>query len=341
MLAFLFFADMQDAGADSLDAPLMSEEQIRACRQGNMDIFASYLGSGNPVIMACAYKAEWEPPSTKTGKGILTTYATIARSTLPDFPVGTPIKWINYMEDAGSIPRQTLERWLSPDGKLVYIINPFRKEQEGGQDIASAQDRIVELSYNVNFPITDHGYYNNLRAMLDIPIHPVTPPCVATQTEIEKDSFLQNTAQNLKKNDIVLTAIIYKVVKTDQGTTRYARVIQSLRGDIPVEALIQWSGAANKLPAGSAPKTELYSSCTLVYVLASSKEVKKLPDTPESFAPAGSIFGLASYNLGDNVSYFPMTESDPGRAMKKLLHIEPAKITAESDAARFQPDPGK
>ena len=44
-------------------------------------------------------------------------------------------------------------------------------------------------------------------------------------------------------------------------------------------------------------------------------------------------------SLGDHVILFPMTESDPGRAMKKLLHIEPAKITAESEAARFKPDP--
>lgn len=118
----------------------------------------------------------------------------------------------------------------------------------------------------------------------------------------------------------------------------YARVIQSLRGDIPVESLVQWRGAANTLPAGSSPQTELYSSCNLSYVLAVSKEVEKLPGTPESFAPAGGISGLASYNLGNDVSYFPMTESNPCRAMKKLLHIEPVRITAESEAARFQPE---
>ena len=98
---------------------------------------------------------------------------------------------------------------------------------------------------------------------------------------------------------------------------------------------------ANNLPKGSFPKTELYSSCNLSYVLASSKEVKKLLNTPEDFTPADSIYGLDSYSLGDHVRYFPMTESDPGRAMKKLLHIEPAKITAESEAARFKPESGK
>lgn len=168
---------------------------------------------------------------------------------------------------------------------------------------------------------------------------------VATQEEIDQDGFLQSTARNLKQSDLVLTVIIYKVVKTDQGTTHYARVIQSLRGDIPVEALVKWSGYANKLPVGTPEKTELYSDCIPVYVLASSKNVKKLGKASEDFKPASSIYSsqelLGAYDLGNHVDYFPMTESDPGRAMKKLLHIEPAKITAESEAARFKPESGK
>ena len=48
-----------------------------------------------------------------------------------------------------------------------------------------------------------------------------------------------------------------------------------------------------------------------------------------------------SYDLGDDVIYFPMAESDRGRAIRKLLHIEPARITAESEAARFRPSSGK
>ena len=164
---------------------------------------------------------------------------------------------------------------------------------------------------------------------------------VATQAEVEQDSFLRGTARNLEKSDVVLSVIIYKIVSTDQGTTHYARVVQSLRGDIPVEALVKWNGHANKLPKGSAPKTELYSSCNLSYVLATSKEVEKLLGTPEDFIPADSIYGLASYNLGNDVSFFPMRESNSGRAMKKLLRIEPAKITEESEAARFQPESGE
>ena len=77
------------------------------------------------------------------------------------------------------------------------------------------------------------------------------------------------------------------------------------------------------------------------YYILSEAETRKLLNTPEDFTPADSIYGLDSYSLGDHVRYFPMTESDPGRAMKKLLHIEPAKITAESEAARFKPESGK
>ena len=164
---------------------------------------------------------------------------------------------------------------------------------------------------------------------------------VATQAEVEQDSFLRGTARNLEKSDVVLAVIIYKIVSTDQGAMHYARVVQSLRGDIPVEALVKWNGHANKLPEGSAPEITMSSDCLLTYVLASSKNVEKLPDTSEDFTPADSIYGLDFYSLGDCVRYFPMTESDPGRAMKKLLHIEPAKISAESEAARFKPESDK
>lgn len=172
-------------------------------------------------------------------------------------------------------------------------------------------------------------------------------PRIATQADIDNDhdNSLRWTARNLKKSDIVLTVIVYKFVKTDQGATHYARVIQSLRGDIPVEALIKWNGHANKLPAGSPPKTVLDSDCTPIYVLSSSKDVKKLEEDPEDFRPASTVYSsqvlIGAYDLGNNVAYFPMTESDPGRAMKRLLRIEPAKITEESEAARFQTEAGE
>ena len=96
---------------------------------------------------------------------------------------------------------------------------------------------------------------------------------------------------------------------------------------------------------GTPGQTELYSGCIPVYVLAHSQNVKELGTDPVDFNPASTVYSsqvlLGAYDLDAHVDYFPMTESDPGRAMKKLLHIEPAKITAESEAARFNPKSGK
>lgn len=109
----------------------------------------------------------------------------------------------------------------------------------------------------------------------------ISPP-FPTQAEVAADASLYSPAMYLRRSDILLAVIIYKTVETDQEITYYARVVQSLRGDIPVEALIQWSWAAHKHSAvsfskpepGSSPKTELYSGNYMYYTLASSKEVK-------------------------------------------------------------------
>jgi len=193
-----------------------------------------------------------------------------------------------------------------------------------------------------------------LSGLLAVALHAQEPSsssssshCVATQEEIDNDhdNFLRGTARKLRQNDVVLAVIPYKTVKTDQGTVHYARVVQSLRGDIPVEALVKWLNLYSKLPAGGKPETKLLSGSSFMYVLAPSKNVKELGKDPEDFTPASTVYSsqvlLGAYDLGDHVDYFPMTESDPGRAMKKLLHIEPAKITAESEAARFNPESGK
>ena len=74
---------------------------------------------------------------------------------------------------------------------------------------------------------------------------PSSPP-FPTQAEVAADASLYSPAMYLRRSDILLAVIIYKTVETDQEITYYARVVQSLRGDIPVEALIQWSWAAHK-----------------------------------------------------------------------------------------------
>lgn len=171
MRTILLLTGIQSAMADSPNVPLMSEEQVRACQQGNMDVLASYLGPDNPVVMVCVYKVEWEPLTSKSGKGTLITYATVVRSVDQAFPVGTKIKWISYLERA--IPQKMLEQCLSKEGELFYIINPWKKQRKEDQDIAHAQDDIPEISYSFNFLIAYPYYYNNLRAMLDIPVQKV------------------------------------------------------------------------------------------------------------------------------------------------------------------------
>lgn len=170
ILAFLIAAGTWVVTADSPDAPLMDNEQITACQQGQMEVLSSYLGSGNTVVMACAYKAEWEPPASLTGKGILTTYAVIVRSAHPDFPVGDKVKWVNYIESPGSVAQEIIDRWKSPDGELVYIINPMKRTEGEDEDIAKVNNDIPELLDCIRFSIANKSFYNNLRAMLDIPV---------------------------------------------------------------------------------------------------------------------------------------------------------------------------
>lgn len=168
VLLFLLLAGIWITMADSPNAPLMSKEQIEACQQGHMKILSSYLGKNNTVIMVCAYKATWEPPASQIGKGILTTYATIVRSADQKFPVGTKVKWIDLIEEVSSIPQKVINRWKEPEGELVYIINPSEQLKEK-QDIFGPEDDTLELSSSIRFPISNQSFYNNLRAMLDIP----------------------------------------------------------------------------------------------------------------------------------------------------------------------------
>lgn len=157
---------------------------------------------------------------------------------------------------------------------------------------------------------------------------------VATQAEVEQDGFLRSTAEELKRSDVVLVVVLYKSVKSDSGAVLYGRVVQSLRGDVPLEALVRWSSPNNRLAEGKEPETRLYSECHLVYVLATSDTMVKLEGKEEGFAPAGEVSGC--YDLGRIVGYFPRTESSPGRAMQRILSIENARIADESEAAKFQ-----
>lgn len=157
---------------------------------------------------------------------------------------------------------------------------------------------------------------------------------VATKAEVEQDGFLRSTAEDLKRSDVVLVVALYKSVKSDKGSVLYGRVVQSLRGDVPLEALVKWSSPNNRQAEGKEAEIRLYSECCLVYVLATSDAMVKLQGQKKGFAPAGDVSGC--YDLGSIVGYFPRTESNPGRAMQRLLRIEDARIAEESEAAKFR-----
>ncbi|MEG2586369.1 MAG: hypothetical protein RSB24_08835, partial [Akkermansia sp.] len=72
------------------------------------------------------------------------------------------------------------------------------------------------------------------------------------------------------------------------------------------------------------------------YVLASSKQVDRRGEKPDDFDNISDVSGV--YEIKRVISYFPRTESDPGRAMQRLIHIEPARIVKESDESKFLRD---
>ena len=159
-----------------------------------------------------------------------------------------------------------------------------------------------------------------------------------TQEEVDTtDEIGFGESKYLKANDIVLKVIIYKYVDTDQGKIRYAKVVESLRGDIPVESLIKWSFDKIKLPAGSEPKILIDNSLAFCYVIASSNDIDKvINEELKEFEPADKISGVPMYEFSKVASYFPAVESDPGRAMKRLVREQPARIVEESEAAKYQ-----
>lgn len=161
-----------------------------------------------------------------------------------------------------------------------------------------------------------------------------TSPLPSANPAYVEDRVVENTAEKLRRSDVILVAILYKSVFTKEGEFLYARVVESLRGHIPVEALVKWSYPPNGRSQGlSSSKTVLHEGSVPCYVLASSKQVARMGEKPDDFGNVSDVSGV--YEIKRVISYFPRTESDPGRAMQRLLHIEPARIVKESDEAKF------
>ncbi|MEG1070591.1 MAG: hypothetical protein RSE01_02080, partial [Akkermansia sp.] len=164
-----------------------------------------------------------------------------------------------------------------------------------------------------------------------------TSPLPSSNSAYVEDRVVENTAEKLRRSDVILVAILYKSVFTKEEEFLYARVVESLRGHIPVEALVKWTYPPNDRSQGlSSSKTVLHEGSVPCYVLASSKQVDRRGEKPDDFDNISDVSGV--YEIKRVISYFPRTESDPGRAMQRLIHIEPARIVKESDESKFLRD---
>ncbi|MEG1507264.1 MAG: hypothetical protein RR373_01350 [Akkermansia sp.] len=164
-----------------------------------------------------------------------------------------------------------------------------------------------------------------------------TSPLPSSNSAYVEDRVVENTAEKLRRSDVILVAILYKSVFTKEGEFLYARVVEPLRGHIPVEALVKWTYPPNDRSQGlSSSKTVLHEESVPCYVLASSKQVDRRGEKPDDFDNISDVSGV--YEIKRVISYFPRTESDPGRAMQRLIHIEPARIVKESDESKFLRD---
>lgn len=154
------------------------------------------------------------------------------------------------------------------------------------------------------------------------------------QESFEKKLLREDTERLLRKSDVILTVALYRFVRSETEETYYGRVVESLRGDIPVEALVQFSF---KRPLRHGAKPEIrHKSAFLMYVLASSKNITPLKETDPETQEDDEVTGR--YIINPVISYFPKTESDPGRMVTQLLRIIPAAASETSSVIGFHPD---
>lgn len=157
---------------------------------------------------------------------------------------------------------------------------------------------------------------------------------VSAQESFEKELLREDTERLLRKSDVILTVALYRFVRSETEETYYGRVVESLRGDIPVEALVQFS-FKRPLRHGTKPETR-HKSAFLMYVLASSENIKPLKEVAPEAQEDDEVTGR--YIINPVISYFPKTESDPGRMVTQLLRIIPAAASEKSSAIGFHPD---
>ncbi len=156
---------------------------------------------------------------------------------------------------------------------------------------------------------------------------------VSSQENFEKKLLRESTERLLSKSDVILTVALYRFVRSETEETYYGRVVESLRGCIPVEALVQFS-VKRPLRPGSKPEI-CHESAYLIYVLASSENITPLKKADPEAQDDDEVTGR--YIINPVISHFPKTESDPGRMVTQLLRIIPAAASETNSAIGFHP----
>ncbi len=168
---------------------------------------------------------------------------------------------------------------------------------------------------------------------------------VLKTADIVPESREDMLAAYLKHSDTVLLVCVYETRFSPRAVGKgvlwdkdyQCRIVQTLRGNVPMGGLLVLHKNAESLPDAGVMRTEgdnrfisALMPGMLWYVFLDSRKLKNLGNNS------------CEYSL-DTMWLNPLSWSDQEglAAFRKLLHIEPAKITAESEAARFKPESGK
>lgn len=170
-------------------------------------------------------------------------------------------------------------------------------------------------------------------------------PSVARRDEIAPESREAVLSEYLKRSDTVLFVCVYESQFTPIAVGKgvlwdkayQCRIVQSLRGNIPVGSLLTLIKKAESIPEDGMVKTEgekrfitSQGQGTLWYIFLDSDRMEKLRSNNYKYTLDTMWQNPLAWNDLDGMAAF-----------RKLLNIEPARITEESEAARFRKDEEK
>lgn len=163
--------------------------------------------------------------------------------------------------------------------------------------------------------------------------------------DIVQESQEDVLARHLKNSDTVLLVCVYesRYVPLPEGKghlwdkASQTRIVQTLRGTAPVGGILILHRKDESLPPSGLVREEeghrfisTQEPGYLWYVFLNSKELKQ--------DKQGTLTGSLSTMF---MNPLKIDDEDGMDSFRKLLHIEPAKIAEESEAARFQPESGE